>query len=255
MKSDILLSALIVSHTNAVLRTKKKIPFEAPALPGQYELLFECAPHNFISKFRRNPITVVDDWVSYQLACGLTSVSFWRPLSGENFMLHGLVNYGEQGIICHYKNGDAAAFKLKLLLQQEKQRWLYRYTENHLVSYDIPHDIYHDNTADFSMVLQDIAKLADDLDFPWFADRFREARAVLLGEMPYKTDVPMPHMSETGKRLMNAALISDLFGCMGSWNDSPAYQAEAKGLISYTTLSEALFSEIRMAVLYAANHA
>ena len=255
MNYDLLLTAMMANHLRGVLRSGRAIPFAPPPRFDGYHLVFECAPHSFKSKFRRAPITTVDDWVQYELTCGLTDATLWRPLAGEEYHLYGFAGYGSKAIICRYKNGDAAAFVPKSIPNPAEQTWTLRYTENHLVSYDVPGDAYHDNTADFGAVLEEIASFAEEIGFPWFAERYREARAILTGDCPCDRDLPLPHMSEVGKRLLNAANVADLFGCMGSWNDSPPYYAREKGRTEdYERLSDSLFFELRMAVLYAANH-
>ena len=48
--------------------------------------------------------------------------------------------------------------------------------------------------------------------------------------------------------------ISNVFGGMGSWNDSPPYYAHEKGLESeYDSLTEELLTQIRLALLYSVN--
>ena len=255
MNIDLLLSAMMVSHARGNLSVRGLLPFKAPDSAKDIPLVFECAPHSFRSRFRHAPITAVEDWFAYQRACGLEKITLWRPPEGEDYRLVGLSGYSSLSMICRYGNGDAAAFVPRWTGFEDGKRPGLRFTENHLVSYDIPHDTYHDNTQAFIAVLDEIAALAEDIGFPWFADRYREARDILTGSFPCSPDLLLPCMGETGKRLMNAALSADHFGCMGSWNDTPPIVAAEMGLKQdYDRLAAALFSELRMAVLYAANH-
>jgi hypothetical protein len=51
-----------------------------------------------------------------------------------------------------------------------------------------------------------------------------------------------------------AASTADVFGAMGSWNDSPPYMADEKGLSSfYNELSDELLKQQRLAIHYAVN--
>jgi len=51
-----------------------------------------------------------------------------------------------------------------------------------------------------------------------------------------------------------AAITADVFGAMGSWNDSPPYMAHEKGLDKeYDLLSGELLKQIRLAILFAIN--
>ena len=51
-----------------------------------------------------------------------------------------------------------------------------------------------------------------------------------------------------------AASNADVFGGMGSWNDGPAAKAATEGkLEEYNKLSDMLFNQIALAVMYAIN--
>ena len=61
-------------------------------------------------------------------------------------------------------------------------------------------------------------------------------------------------MPEINARLFYSAKISNVFGGMGSWNDSPPYYLHEKELeIEYDKLSEELLTQIRLALLYSVN--
>ena len=255
MNIDLLLTAMMVSYARGNLSVKGLPLFHAPDSANDISLVFECASHSFKSKFRRAPITAVEHWLAYQQSCGLEEITLWRPLEGEDYRLVGLVGHSSLSMICRYRNGDWAAFVPWWVSHGEGERLSLCFTENHLVSYDIPHDTYHDNTQTFIAVLDEIVAFAENIGFPWFADRYREARDTLTGSYPCASNLSLPCMGETGKRLMNAALSADHFGCMGSWNDSPLIAAAEMGRKEdYDRLSSTLFSELRMAVLYAANY-
>ena len=56
------------------------------------------------------------------------------------------------------------------------------------------------------------------------------------------------------KELFYVSDISDVFGAMDSWNDSPSWDAYEKGLESdYKNLSSELLTQIRLALLYSVN--
>ena len=65
---------------------------------------------------------------------------------------------------------------------------------------------------------------------------------------------PSLALPEHNRRLFEAAGVADVFGGMGSWNDSPAGIAEEQGQKEcYDKLSQELLQQIRSAVLYAVN--
>ena len=56
------------------------------------------------------------------------------------------------------------------------------------------------------------------------------------------------------KDLFEAASNADVFGGMGSWNDSPAGAAAEKGRVKeYNELSDKLFNQNAIAVMYSIN--
>jgi len=61
-------------------------------------------------------------------------------------------------------------------------------------------------------------------------------------------------LPEKNKRIFMAASEADVFGAMGSWNDTPACVAEEKDLgEKYNDLSAKLLQQIRLALLYSIN--
>jgi len=59
---------------------------------------------------------------------------------------------------------------------------------------------------------------------------------------------------EENLHLFEAASTADVFGAMGSWNDSPPYMAHERGLDNeYELLSSELLKQVRLAALYAIN--
>ena len=255
MHYDLLLTAMMTSHIRGCLKAGKIVPFSDPPRAQEHSLIFECASHSLISKFRRSPITTVDAFLKYQLSCGLTDLTLYRPQAGEKYQLYGFANYGYMAMICRYRNGDAAAFVPKWSSAMRGGQPILRFTENRMASSDIPNMIYDDNTERFASVLEEIAAFAQDIGFSWFAEQYLEARDIIYGQKPCDPTISLPFMSEKGRRLVSAANVADLFGGMGSWNDSPPYYAQKAGRESdYDRLSQALFDELRAAVLYAVNH-
>ena len=133
--------------------------------------------------------------------------------------------------------------------------WNVHYTEElKLVYYmdDPPH--FDDNTDELREVLIEISDLAERIDCGAFAHIFDKARDILDGgELP-ENKLPMPKIPEKYLPIFYAADRADVFGAMGSWNDSPPYMAHEKGLDKeYDELSARLLKNIRLAVLYAIN--
>ena len=99
--------------------------------------------------------------------------------------------------------------------------------------------------------------MAHKIDCNEFALVFQKALDILLGSSDY-TDtayhMPLPEIPEENMHLFKAASTADVFGAMGSWNDSPPYMAHEKGMEKeYEFLSSELLKEVRLATLYAIN--
>lgn len=90
-----------------------------------------------------------------------------------------------------------------------------------------------------------------------FAVVFQKALDILLGssESTDTTDhMTLIEIPEENLHVFKAASIADVFGAMGSWNDSPPYMAQEKGMDKeYEFLSSELLKQVRLATLYAIN--
>lgn len=86
---------------------------------------------------------------------------------------------------------------------------------------------------------------------------FADAISILNGSDQYpdkRYGLILPEIPQKNLQLFEAASCADVFGAMGSWNDSPPYMAHEKGLDKeYESLSAELLKNIRLAVLYAIN--
>ncbi len=99
--------------------------------------------------------------------------------------------------------------------------------------------------------------MAEKIECENFANIFTCAIAALDGCNEYpdeKFGLSLPPIPQQNLQMFEAASVSDVFGAMGSWNDSPAYMAHKKGLSEeYETLSSELLKNVRLAILYAIN--
>ena len=118
-----------------------------------------------------------------------------------------------------------------------------------------PH--FENNIDSFKSVLSEIKEFALKIDCNNFAMIFQKALDILMGCSDY-TDttyhLTLPEIPEENLHLFEAASTADVFGAMGSWNDSPSYMAHEKGMDKeYEFLSSELLKQVRLATLYAVN--
>ena len=192
-------------------------------------------------------------WYEYLTKKGLRDIKLITATDSSDIRMLGFANSLRGGIVCRFKNGEVTEFYPSWAFDKEKRVWNILYTEGSIPdSPELPH--FDDNTDEFREVLIEIADLAERIDCKEFARIFDKARDILDGgELP-ENKLPMPKLPERYLSIFCAADRADVFGAMGSWNDSPPYMAHEKGLDKeYDELSARLLKNIRLAVLYAVN--
>lgn len=195
-----------------------------------------------------------EEWYKYCVKKGLRDIKLIVPTEVENRNALGFANVYCGFILCYFKNSEITAFIPKWEFDQKLKMWNILYTEQlELIPYVKPYS--DDNSDELREVLIEIEDLAERIDCGGFAKRFELARNILDGEAPFGTDkLPAPRIPQKFMPLFYAADAADVFGAMGSWNDSPPYLAHEKGLdAEYEELSARLLKNIRLAVLYAIN--
>ena len=194
-----------------------------------------------------------DKWYEYLTKKGLRDIKLLTATDNKDIRMLGFANSLRGGIVCWFKNGEVTEFYPAWAFDKEHKVWNVHYTEELKPSSpEPPH--FDDNSYELREVLIEIADLAERIDCKAFANIFNKACEILDGgELP-ENKLPMPKIPEKYLPMFYAADRADVFGAMGSWNDSPPYMAHEKGLEKeYDELSARLLKNIRLAVLYAIN--
>ncbi len=193
------------------------------------------------------------DWFERLLSLELTDIFLLLPGNADNRMVHGFVNTQGGCILCFFRSGLVTFFTSKWSFNKEIRMWNIEFTEREWENPPSGVPRFPDNTDEFAGVLTDIAELAEKIDESFWADIFRKAKDILDGNSECDKS-GLPDLPERNLRLFSAAAKADVFGAMGSWNDSPPYSAHEKGLSDdYNRLSDELFIQIQRALLYAVN--
>ena len=195
-----------------------------------------------------------ETWYEHLTKKGLRDIKLIVPTGVEDRNVLGFANSLCGCMLCYFKNGEITAFIPRWSFDQSITKWNILYTEKpELLPYKKPY--FDDVTDDLREVLIEIEDLAERIGSPGFAKTFAIARAILDGEAPFGSEkLPKPKIPQKLMPLFYAADRADVFGAMGSWNDSPPYMAHEKGLDrEYDELSARLLKNIRLAVLYAVN--
>ena len=196
----------------------------------------------------------VEEWFEYCINRGLQNIKFLIPTSVKDRNFLGFVNTSQASLVCFFENNLVTYFIPKW--EYKSNAWYITYTEHKWENSPKKKPKFFDNIKDFKDVLSKIAAFADKIDFQNFANIFTKALDMLNGKNIennyYKKYFSL--LPEINARLFCSAGISDVFGGMGSWNDSPPYYACEKGLENnYKNLSNELLTQIRLALLYSVN--
>lgn len=199
----------------------------------------------------------VSRWFEHCRKKKVQDVKFLCPTAVKEREVLGFSNTTESSILCFYENGSVTFFTPDWQFDSSLKEWniLYREREWPNPPSEKPH--FEDNTGAFRKVLKEIAELAVSIECGNFADIFENARRILDGSGDYpdlKYGLELPQIPAEKLNLFEAASIADVFGAMGSWNDTPPYMAHEKGLdAEYKALSDELLKNIRAALLYSVN--
>ncbi len=212
----------------------------------------------FVPKNRAEVIeNSAEGWFGRLRSLGLNDIIMLLPRTDRK--LHGFSNSSNGCIVCFFDTGNVTYFTQNWTFDSKMKLWNVEFHESEWSSAPEKKPVFDDNSAEFSSALSDIARLADKIEESFWADIFRQARDMLDGERECDSCcedrfLNIRGIPERNRRIYCAAAKADVFGAMGSWNDSPTWSAHEKGLSEeYDVLSTKLFSEIQRALLFAVN--
>lgn len=199
----------------------------------------------------------VPAWYEYSLKKGLYDLKLLTPITVKDRNMLGFSNTMQTTIVSFYKENKVTYFTAKWEFDSVQKMWNVLYTEREWKGAPSEKPHFENNIESFKSVLSEIKELAHKIDCDGFSAVFQKALDILLGSSEYTDDanhIPLPEIPEENHHLFQAASIADVFGAMGSWNDSPPYMAHEKGMDEeYEVLSSELLKQVRLATLYAIN--
>lgn len=245
----------IVSAVKNALKMGIAISYE----PIKYEnsIEFQFLPQQKMLHKSTFKADSVINWYEHCLKKGLQDIKMLTPVIVENRNILGFSNTTQSSLVCFFRDGKVSYFFPKWEFDSVGKMWDIIYTEHDWTNHPSDKPSFIDNTQEFKAVLEDIKKLANQIECDNFAQLFQKAFIILDETVQYieaEHNIPLPQIPEKNLRIFQAASIADVFGAMGSWNDSPPYMAHEKGLErEYEALSSELLKQVRLAVLYAVN--
>jgi len=252
MNGEIYQICKIVSSVKMALQNSSTLSY----VPLQYEgkLEFSFLPSKGLFRKKEYKAKDIHDWYHHCKELGLINIKCLVPLSVNKRSLLGFSNTTQSCIVCFYDN-RTTYFTARWDFDAAKSMWHILYTEHEWATAPVSPLHFENTTESFKKILLQIRTFADEIGFESFANIFQNAHNILSGTADYTYgDIPFPEMPEANLRLFKAASTADVFGAMGSWNDSPPYAAHEKGLdTEYESLSDELLMQVRLAILYAVN--
>jgi len=245
----------IVAASKKTIQSEESIKY----IPAKYEntIRFSFLPKKKLFRVKKYIAPNVSAWFEYIKNKGLQDIKFLCPFTVKDRQSLGFSNTTESTILCFFKDGTVSYFVADWQFDSGKKQWDILYSEHEWPDPPLEKPYFENNTASFRQVLQDIQNLAVQIECEDFAYIFNSARTILdgVGEYPdEKYGLELPQIPHGNLQIFEAASLADVFGAMGSWNDSPPYMAHEKGLDKeYDNLSNELLKNIRLAILYAIN--
>ncbi len=250
MNGEIKLSSDIVISARKALYDTKEIDFSL-----NYHILSINFSFEKRFLFRKTVFAnSVSEWFNICLKRGLMDVKFILPAYKNDKHLLGFANTSCCLIVCYWKNGRVSCFDSFWDFDFDKKGWKVFLTEKSQKN-EIFHKLYFKNqTEEFKTALSDIGKFASDIGFPHFSEVFQNAFDALNSKETISDENIPKQLPDAFKSIYYAVYKADVFGAMGSWNDSPRYYAYQKGLDKeYNTLSDNLLVQLRYYLMLVCN--
>lgn len=252
MKGELYQMCMLTAAAKSALFGGSDFEYAPIAFENKVEFLFlnnitQCGVKDRTAK-------TPEEWYKNCVKKGLRDIKLIMRTEIEDRAVLGFANTSQSFMLCYFKNGEITAFVPRWEFDRSLKEWDILYTEYlELIPYEKL--CFDDNTDAFREVLIEIADLAERIDCGGFAKIFERARGILDGSEKLPEPKPtIPRIPQKYLPLFCAADTADVFGAMGSWNDSPPYMAHEMGLdAEYDELSARLLKNVRLAVLYAVN--
>lgn len=196
------------------------------------------------------------DWFAKIKEYGAVDLFLMMPYVVQDRRSLGFANSNPCTIFVRFADGSTSRFAPRWVFDKDNRRWDITIYEEIMSNAPAEMPKFKDNTALFKKALSDIRALAEKLGFEQFADFFKKGYEVLDGgDLPDNLNqLLVPKLAEKQLRMYLAADISDVFGAMGSWNDSPGVVAHNMNLTDeYSRISQELYAQNRLALMYAVN--
>lgn len=251
MNGEIQQASNIVISARKALIENKKIDFT----PSKYTVSIQFIFARKLLYYKSVQASSVCEWFDICLQRGLKDIKCIIPTNKDNKHLLGFVNTSQCAIVCYWKNKKISCFRPTWEFDQKNEGWKIVYTEQFIKGSPVFKNLHFtDNTDEFKQTLLDIQKFATEIEQSYFSEIFNNAYQSLCGSENIEDDNIPKQLPNDFKSIYYAVDKADVFGAMGSWNDSPPYYAHKKGMDKeYNELSNGLLFQLRYHLMYVAN--
>ncbi len=202
-------------------------------------------------------VTGVDQWYQHCVKLGLKDIKYLSPISVKNRAILGFSNTSNGSIVCFFNSNEVTYFDAYWEFNKDKKSWNVTYKEHLWENPPSGKPQFEDNSEEFKEILDKIGDFSCKIELPSWKKVFDKSIKLLEGTYKAEegeTKISYPKLPEQHLKIFMAASNADVFGAMGSWNDSPPYAAHFKGLDKeYEEYSAELLFQVRKATLYAIN--
>ncbi len=228
---------------------------------GQYEnqLTFTSIPRKVIFRETNEVSYNVKDWCESLLKRELQSINLLICFGKNDIRFEGFANSSAQGIVTKYADGTQTIWIAQWEFDRAIDEWNIYYKEVKLSDDSSTQYIFDNCYLELEKCLLEITEFAYKIECDNFGNIFKEAHNYLANKddltRPEWADELLPEFNDEQLRLFLAASRADVFGGMGSWNDTPPCMAHEKKLDKeYDNLSRNLYNASRKAVMHVANN-
>lgn len=197
----------------------------------------------------------LEQWFEISRKRGLSQIMILLPTRVSQRSILGFANTSQGCAMLFRDDSSISVLSPQWTYLPEERKWrvVYREQEWNKKPFGIPEFI--DPRRSFDYALKEIGEFARALNQPYFENVFSSARDILSGKEEDAFPGSFAGVGKARKCYLNAASKADVFGGMGSWNDTPAGYAKQLGRgKDYERLSDELLKQIRLAVMYGVNH-
>ncbi len=195
------------------------------------------------------------DWFAHLKNEGIQSIFMIMGMKVARQQL-GFVNHAGTSIFVRYADNTVTRFVPYWSFSNETRLWTIVYTESIAEGAPENDPEFRNESSLMIATLTDIEKLAEELGEANFAKTFKKAAEILAGDKvpTFKEGAVPPQLPDEMMKYYVACDMADVFGAMGSWNDSAAAAAQTHDRSKdYVTLSDRLVCGIRLMTMYAVN--